>query len=40
MAEADDYDYNLTKDHLKPFVNPLQDAPFIDEMEDSYGSLW
>jgi len=40
MAEVDDYDYNLIKDHLEPFVNPLKNKPFIDEMEDNYGSLW
>jgi len=40
MAEVDDYDYNLTKDHLEPFVNPLKDKSFIDEMEDNYGRYW
>jgi len=38
MAKVDDYDYNLSKDHLEPFVIPLKDESFIDEMEDSYGS--
>jgi len=39
MVEADDYDYTLTKDHLEPFINPMQDEPFIGEMEDNYGSF-
>jgi len=40
MAEADDHQYYNTKDHLEPFVNPLQDAPFIEEIKGSYGTHW
>jgi len=40
MAQADAYDFYMTKDHLEPFVNPLHDAPFIEEIEGSYGTLW
>jgi len=40
MTEADDYQYYNTKDHLERFVNPLKDEPFIDEMAETYGTLW
>ena len=40
MELTDGYDYFLTGHHLKPFMNPLKDAPFIGEMEDTYGMLW
>lgn len=40
MDTADGYDYSVTKHHLQPFINPLQDKPFIDEMEDTYDTLW
>ncbi len=40
MADADTYDYSATKHHLQPFVNPLKDQPFIEEMQDTYGELW
>ena len=40
MESTDGYDYSLTGHHLKPFLNPLKDEPFIGEMEDTYGTLW
>ena len=40
MEATDNYDYSLTSHHLKPFVNPFHDEPFIAEMEDTYGTLW
>jgi hypothetical protein len=36
----DEYDYSLTQPHLQLFVNPLNDEPFIAEMEDTFGTLW
>ena len=39
MESMDGYDYSLTGHHLKPFMNPLKDEPFIGEMEDTYGTL-
>ncbi len=40
MEKQDLYDYSITAHHLQPFVNPLNDEPFIDEMANSYGMLW
>jgi hypothetical protein len=40
MELDDNYDYSVTKLHLNPFLNPLNDEPFISEMEDTYGTLW
>ena len=40
METTDGYDYSFTGHHLKPFMNPLKDEPFISEMSDTYGMLW
>jgi len=40
MEVEDGYDYSLTAHHLQPFINPLNNEPFIVEMEDNYRSLW
>lgn len=40
MDTEDRYDYSVSKHHLQPFRNPRKDDPFIDEMEDTYGTLW
>lgn len=36
----DNYDYNGTIHFIEPFVNPLGETPFIEEMESNYGTLW
>jgi len=39
MEEEDAYNYSLIAHYLHPFVNPLNDKPFIAKMEDNYCSL-
>ena len=40
METQDNYDYSLTMPHLRPFINPFNDEPFISEMADAFGPLW
>jgi uncharacterized protein (DUF736 family) len=40
LIQTDGNDYFVTKLHLKPFVKPLNNKPFIGEMEDTYKMLW
>lgn len=40
MAQIDEYNYSVTESHIVPFVNPIQDEPFMKEMEGTYGKLW
>jgi len=34
------YNYSVTVRHLQSFINPLNNEPFIAQIEDNYRSLW
>ena len=40
METQDTYDYSLTMPHLRLFIDPLKDEPFIPEMADAFRPLW
>ena len=40
MANEESYDYSQSLPFITEFQNPIPEEPFIDELQENYGTLW